>query len=162
MFPAKEFNLWTPKESVFHSSAQNWTHARTVTSKHTNKHTWDTHTHSYKLPWWFMSATVRDHFPKGRTLTSDPSSGRKQFSSPSERSHPYSRLSSSSFTSVCLIHRSSPPAHLYSLPSPNLFVMFPSPPLHLLSEGAYQAESRYELWAGFVIQKVTTTHPVNM
>ena len=119
-------------------------------SKHTNKHTWDMHTHSYKLPWWFMSAAVCDHFPKGRTLTSDPSSGRKQFSSPSERSHPYSRLSSSSFTSVCLIHRSSPPAHLYSLLSPDLFVTFPSPPLHLLREGAYQAESRYELWAGFV------------
>ena len=35
---------------------------------------------------------VYDHFPKGRTLTFDPSSGKKQFRSPSARSHPYSRL----------------------------------------------------------------------
>lgn len=75
--------------------------------------------------------TVRDHFPKGQTVSFDPSSGKKQFSSPSEGSLPYSCPSSSSFASLCPIHHSSPSPQLYSLSSLNFFRTFPSQPLHL-------------------------------
>lgn len=97
---------------------QSW--ANTLISTYGNT----THTLSYKLPWWFMGTWCMIISLKAGLWPLTPPVAKS--CSPSVRSHPYSRPSSSSLTSVCLIHRSSPSLHLYSLPSPSFFMTFSS------------------------------------